>query len=91
MDREETDFEPCHVENRPFMFEKVSRFCLTAGRDLVNAHFLVPAGNGQEVLLIGRIRVERQRSDTVFWKNRDSHIVLQVADCAGRRRSCTAE
>lgn len=46
-----TYLEPVHAEDRAFMVVGMSRLCLALWRYLIEADFLVPAGDCEEVLL----------------------------------------
>lgn len=60
---------------------------LTVTQDLVNACLLVPAGYGEEVLLIGGIGVEGEIGNAILGGLTELDILLEIAEGVARRRS----
>lgn len=60
---------------------------LTITQDLVNACLLVPAGYGEEVLLVGGIGVEGKVADAVLGGLAELDILLKIAE--GVARGCS--
>lgn len=81
-----TYLKPIHTEDRTFVVVGMSRLCLALRRDLVEADFLIPTGNCEEVLLGALVRVEGEVCDAVGGWLLDLDILLQVSNRVGRRR-----
>lgn len=80
-----TYLEPIHTEDRTFVVVGMSRLCLALRRDLIQADFLIPTGNCEEVLLGVLVRVEGQICDAVGGWLLDLDVLLQVSNRIGRR------
>lgn len=64
----------------------MSRLRLALRCDLIEADFLIPTGDRQEVLLGALIRVEGEICDAVGGWLLDLDILLQVSNRVGSRR-----
>lgn len=80
-----TYLEEIARENRAIVLDHGLSLSLTVAQDLVNACLLVPAGYGEEVLLVGRIGVESEVADAVLGRLTELDILLEIAEGVARR------
>jgi hypothetical protein len=80
--------EPVDAEDGTFVVVGMSRLRLALRRDLIEADFLIPTGDCQEVLLGALVRVEGEVCDAVGGWLLDLDILLQVSNSV-RSRCCS--
>jgi hypothetical protein len=81
-----TNLEEVDREHGAVVLDLGLPLALAIAHDLVDAHFLVPARHRQEVLEVGRVRIEREVRDAIFGRAPELNILLQVAERVGSRR-----